>query len=146
MRICIAFAVLFLVHACSSSSAVLQRDQDIAAVKAILQRQAADWNRGDIDAFMEGYWRSDDLQFIGSNGVTYGWENTLARYKRSYPDRDAMGKLHFDIIRTDQLSPEVIMLTGKFTLTRKDDTPSGHFLLVWRKIDGEWVIVADHTS
>lgn len=146
MRICITFAALLLLQACSTSSVVMQGDQDIATVKSILQRQAADWNRGDIDAFMEGYWRSDELQFIGSNGVTYGWENTLARYKRSYPDRAAMGTLHFDIIRTDQLSPEVIMLTGKYTLTRKDDMPTGHFLLVWRKIDGQWVIVADHTS
>lgn len=123
-----------------------QESKDITQVKSILMRQAADWNRGDVDAFMIGYWPSDKLQFIGGNGVTYGWQNTLDRYKRVYPDQATMGKLKFDILDVQQLSKKVIMLTGKFTLTREKDTPTGHFLLVWRKIKGAWVIVADHSS
>lgn len=129
---------------CLTTSA--QDSKDIAGIRSILLRQAADWNRGDIDAFMVGYWPSDKLQFIGGNGVTYGYQNTLERYKRVYPDRSAMGQLHFDILEVQQLSKKVIMLTGKFTLTREKDQPTGHFLLVWRKINGQWVIVADHSS
>ena len=138
-----SFLILFLGI---TSSAFAQENKDVATVKAILMRQANDWNRGDIDAFMVGYWPSDELQFIGGNGVTYGWQNTLERYKRVYPDRSAMGQLHFDILEVKRLSKKVIMLTGKYTLTRKNDTPTGHFLLVWRKIKGEWMIVADHSS
>lgn len=146
MRVLLYFSLLFLSNIWFVTPVQAQEDRAITTVKNILLRQAADWNRGDLDAFMEGYWKSDQLQFIGSSGVTYGWENTLARYKRTYPDRETMGELTFDIIRVDRLSRKVIMLTGKFTLTRKNDTPSGHFLLVWQKIRGEWVIVADHTS
>ncbi|MEZ4991075.1 MAG: nuclear transport factor 2 family protein [Saprospiraceae bacterium] len=129
-----------------STVASAQKMSDMEQVKTILLRQASDWNRGDLDAFMIGYWPSEQLQFIGGNGVTYGYQNTLERYKRVYPNRSAMGQLHFDILEVHQLSKKVIMLTGKYTLTRENDMPTGHFLLVWKKIKGEWVIVADHSS
>lgn len=130
----------------ASISVHAQRSSDVEEVKSILLRQASDWNRGDLDAFMVGYWPSEQLQFIGGNGVTYGYKNTLERYKRVYPDRSAMGQLKFDILEVNQLSKQVIMLTGKYTLTREKDMPTGHFLLIWKKIKGEWVIVADHSS
>ena len=120
--------------------------KDMEAVKRILIQQSVDWNKGDIDAFMEYYWKSEDLQFIGSGGVIKGWQATLERYKRTYPDRDAMGQLTFDILEVHQLSRKVIMLTGKYTLERKNDRPTGYFLLMWKKMKGKWLIVADHTS
>lgn len=120
--------------------------KDIEAVKRILIQQSVDWNKGDIDAFMEYYWKSEDLQFIGSGGVIKGWQATLERYKRTYPDRDAMGQLTFDILEVHQLSRKVIMLTGKYTLERKNDRPTGYFILMWKKMKGKWLIVADHTS
>lgn len=126
--------------------AFAQKNKDIETVKSILLRQADDWNRGDLDAFMVGYWPSEKLQFIGGKGVTYGWQNTLERYKRVYPDRATMGKLKFDILEVQQISKKVIMLTGKYTLTRENDQPTGHFLLIWRKIKGDWMIIADHSS
>ncbi|PHN07356.1 YybH family protein [Flavilitoribacter nigricans] len=137
---------LLLIFAGTATGLSAQKNKDVETVKSILLRQADDWNRGDIDAFMVGYWTSEKLQFIGGNGVTYGWQNTLERYKRVYPDQAAMGKLKFDILEVQQLSKKVIMLTGKYTLTRENDQPTGHFLLVWRKIKGDWVIVADHSS
>lgn len=124
-----------------------QADAQIEKVKSILHRQASDWNKGDIDAFMNGYWESEKLQFIGSKGVTYGWKQTLANYKKGYPDRATMGQLTFDIIEVERLSRKVIMMTGKFMLARNEmEDASGHFILVWKKIKGEWVIIADHTS
>ncbi len=120
--------------------------KDIEEVKRILIQQSVDWNKGDIDAFMEYYWKSDDLQFIGSSGVIKGWQATLERYKRTYPDKDAMGQLTFDILEVHQLSRKVIMLTGKYTLERKNDRPTGYFILMWKKMKGKWLIVADHTS
>ncbi len=125
---------------------VAQQDKDIETVKSLLRQQQADWNRADIEAFMEVYWKSEDLQFAGSSGVIYGWQNTLDRYKRNYPDADAMGQLTFDIIKARKIDPKIILLNGKFTLQRKNDQPSGYFTLIWKKIKGKWMIIADHTS
>lgn len=119
---------------------------DSAAVVQEMARQEAAWNRGDIDAFMESYWKSDDLQFIGANGPTYGWQQTLDNYKRRYPDREAMGRLSFDILTLNRRSPTVMSLIGKFHLQRSIGDLEGFFLLIWQKIDGRWLIVADHTS
>jgi len=113
---------------------------------AAMKTQEVDWNNGDIDAFMESYWKSPDLSFISSRGPTYGWDQTKANYKKGYPSKEAMGSLHFDIIRLDPISTDAYYMIGKFTLTRKNDMPSGHFTLVWRKIEGKWLIASDHTS
>ncbi len=123
-----------------------QQDKDIIAVEALLMKQQKAWNNADIETFMEPYWKSPDLQFAGSNGVIYGWQNTLERYKRNYPDAEAMGKLTFEIIKARKINPKIILLNGKFTLDRKNDQPSGYFTLIWKKIKGQWLIIADHTS
>ena len=133
-----------LLTALFSLPSFAQQDKDIETVRSILLRQAEDWNRGDIEGFMNGYWESDALQFVSSAGVTYGWRQTLERYRRRYPDREAMGTLHFEVLEVKKLSRKVIMLTGSYDLDGGE--PDGHFLLVWKKIGGEWVIVADHTS
>ena len=115
-------------------------------IKNILTQQQDDWNNGDIDAFMEAYWKSDKLQFGGASGITWGWQQTLDGYKKRYPDKKAMGKLTFKIKDMTQHSRKVVSLTGSWELEREKDRPGGHFLLIWRKIKGEWKIVADHTS
>ena len=123
-----------------------QTDRDVEAVKALLISQSEAWNRGDIDAFMEGYWKSDKLLFTSGGGITEGWQNTLDRYKKGYPDRAAMGKLTFDILNVTKRSKKIISLNGKFTLEREKDRPTGYFLLLFQKIKGQWVIVADCTA
>lgn len=123
-----------------------QTSKDKEAVKNVLTIQQKAWNNGDIDAFMEYYWKSENLQFIGSKGPVYGWQSTLERYKKSYPDQEAMGQLTFDIINIDQRSKKVISMVGKFHLKRAIGDLEGYFLLIFQKIKGEWVIVADHTS
>ncbi len=124
-----------------------QSNHPIQKVTYKLYDQADAWNKGDIDGFMESYWKSEELQFIGSKGVTFGWKQTLSNYKKSYPSKEAMGKLSFEVIKTDLLSKKVIMMSGKFKLDRpKLGDLEGHFLLVWKKIKGKWYIIADHTS
>jgi len=123
-----------------------EQHRSVKKVLKILKKQSEQWNKGDIEAFMQDYWKSDQLQFIGSKGVTYGWQQTFDNYKKGYPDRAAMGQLTFDILNTKRLSRKVISVTGKFTLKRENDMPTGHFLLIWKKIKGKWVIIADHTS
>ena len=146
-RTFIILTLLFTQQALFSNAiAQEETDKDIAAVKAILMRQASDWNKGDIESFMVGYWPSEKLKFIGSNGVTYGYEATLARYRKTYPDQKTMGQLNFDVISVEKLAPKVILMVGKFKLKREIGDASGHFTLTWKKIGNEWVIIADHTG
>lgn len=107
--------------------------------------QEESWNKGDIPGFMEYYWKSDSLKFIGSKGITYGWQKTLDNYLKGYPNKEAMGILKFTIIENTQLSSSSIYVIGKWELT-KEKPVGGHFTLLWKKINGKWVIVADHTS
>ena len=119
---------------------------DEAKIREILAEQTEAWNRGDIDGFMKGYWQSDSLMFIGKNGVTRGWQQTLENYKKGYPDTAAMGKLSFDLITLKPLSPEYFFVVGKWMLKRSIGDVSGHYNLLFRKIKGKWVIIADHSS
>lgn len=122
------------------------QDSDEQAIRRLLSRQQDDWNRGDIEAFMQGYWQSDSLMFIGSKGVTYGYNNTWERYKKNYDSRDKMGTLKFDLLHVNRLSDLVFMVVGKWHLTRTVGDIGGHYTLILRKINGQWVIVSDHTS
>ena len=120
--------------------------KDQTAVRNVLTKQNAAWNQGDVNAFMIGYWENDSLMFIGKSGVTYGYKNTLANYKKNYPDTATMGKLTFTLIQVKELSPEYFHVTGKYYLTRTVGDASGHFTLLFRKVNGKWIIVSDHSS
>ena len=113
---------------------------------AKMEQQSKCWNEGDFECFMQPYWKSDSLKFIGSSGVTYGWTNTLERYKVAYPTEKARGILAFDILSIEQLSEDHIFMLGKWHLTREIEDLQGHFTLIWKKIDGEWLIISDHSS
>ncbi len=115
------------------------------AIRAVLAQQVADWNSFNIDGFMQGYWKSDSLLFIGAK-ITHGWDSTLARYKKSYPTKDAMGILRFEIIRLQFTAADACLITGRYFLQRKADNPSGVFTLLFRKKKERWVVVYDHTS
>ncbi len=141
------FIFLLLTFTTSFMPVHAQSDKAINEVKALLHQQSEDWNKGNLEAFMQGYWKSDKLQFIGSRGVTYGWQQTLDNYKKGYPDKATMGQLSFDLIDVTRQSRNVVSVTGKFMLAReKMDDASGHFLLIVKKIKGKWLIIADHTS
>lgn len=116
------------------------------AVWQILATQQAAWNRGDIDAFMVGYWENDSLLFVGKNGPKYGFTTTLNNYKKNYPDTATMGKLHFDILQVKQLSADYCFVLGKWFLKRSVGDVGGMFTLLFRKFKNEWKIVADHSS
>ena len=116
-------------------------------IVALLTEQTAAWNKGDIPGFMQGYWKSDSLVFIGRKGPTYGWQPTLANYQKGYPNAAAMGKLDFSGLRVSLLAPEAAQVVGHWHLARPTEGDvGGHFLLVLRKIDGQWKVVADHTN
>ena len=120
--------------------------KDSLAIIDILNKQEKDWNRGDIDEFMKGYLKSDKLIFSGSSGPIYGWKATLDRYKKTYSDKEKMGKLKFEILNVIALSPKVVQLQGKFNLTRSMGDAFGYFTLNWIKVKNKWYIISDHTS
>jgi len=122
------------------------QSKDESAIREILREQTQAWNQGNIERFMKTYWENDSLMFIGKNGVTYGWLNTLNNYKKNYPDTIAMGKLSFTILSVKRLSPEYFHVVGKWHLQRSIGNLHGHYNLLFQKIKGRWVIIADHSS
>ncbi|MCB2376925.1 nuclear transport factor 2 family protein [Hymenobacter sp. BT635] len=130
-----------------SACATMRPAQTHATIQQVLATQTAAWNRGDVAGFMQGYWPSDSLVFIGKRGLTYGWQPTLDNYRRSYPDAAAMGQLTFSNLRITPDGPETAHVVGRWHLARPAAGDlEGHFLLVFRRINGQWVIVADHSS
>lgn len=118
----------------------------VRAIPDILTRQAEDWNRGDVAAFMEPYWQSEQLSFSAGGRMTRGWQATLDNYRRRYPDQAAMGRLTFDQLEIQPLGDEAALVLGRWQLDRPPDNPGGLFSLVFQRIDGRWVIIHDHTS
>jgi ketosteroid isomerase-like protein len=119
------------------------------AIAQVLATQTAAWNRGDIPGFMAGYWHSDSLVFIGKKGLTYGWQPTLDNYRKGYPDATQMGQLDFGNLHITPLSADVAQVVGRWHLARPGAAAGdlqGHFLLIFRRVGGQWVIVADHSS
>lgn len=119
---------------------------DALSIRKVLDDQVKAWNNGDIETFMQGYWKNDSLMFIGKSGINWGWQKTLESYKKRYPDTTAMGQLSFDIILVKELSPEYYYVVGKWMLKRSIGDLTGHYNLLFRKINGRWLIIADHSS
>ena len=122
------------------------QDKNERAIKSLLERQSTAWNDGNLEGFMEGYWKNDSLMFIGSTGVTYGWTNTLNNYKKGYPDTSKMGKLTFTLLHIKKLSGRYYHVTGKWFLKRTVGDLGGHFTLLFKRVRGEWVVISDHSS
>jgi uncharacterized protein (TIGR02246 family) len=123
------------------------RDADRAAIHAVLKAQQAAWNRGDVEAFLVGYWQSSELTFSGSNGVSRGWDGVRARYKKNYPDIATMGELDFSDLELRFLGPSAALVLGKWHLKRETAGDlGGVFTLVWQKFPEGWKIIHDHTS
>src|SRR3954453_3962520 len=95
------------------SVALFGQNKDELEIRAVMDEQVKTWNNGNIDAFMQTYWKSDSLLFVGSKGPSYGWQNTLEGYKKRYPDTVAMGKLDFEILQIKSLSSEYKFALGK---------------------------------
>jgi hypothetical protein len=139
-----SFLSLFILTAFFFSANAQSADEKV--IRQILAEQTASWNKGNIDEFMKGYWQNDSLMFIGQNGVTYGYTNTLNNYKKNYGSADKMGTLKFTLLTVKRLSQEYYFVVGKWELERKAGNVGGHYDLIFRKINGKWVIISDHSS
>jgi len=134
-------ALLWLA-ACAASPPV----GDEARIRNLLDAQAAAWNRGDIDAFMAGYWNDERLRFASGDSVTYGWAAANRRYHEHYPDRSAMGHLEFADVEVEPVGPDAALVFGRWALQRENDRPHGLFSLLLRRTADGWKITRDHTS
>jgi uncharacterized protein (TIGR02246 family) len=141
-----AIGVFMFFHGLVRATAAEERTPDREAITAVLTAQQSAWNRGDVDAFLTGYWRSPELTFSGSSGVARGWEGVLARYKKNYPDRAAMGQLDFSNLEIRFLGPDAALVLGHWHLKREKDDIGGVFTLVWQRFPDGWKIIHDHTS
>lgn len=121
-------------------------EEDKADIQGVLQMQQAAWNRGDVAAFVTGYWKSPELTFAGSTGVQRGYDQVLEHYQQSYPDRAAMGLLEFSDLEFHFLGKDAALVLGHWHLKRDKDDPGGVFSLVWQRFPEGWKIVHDHTS
>ncbi len=121
-------------------------DKTTADIRKVMDDQAAAWNRGDIDGFMAGYWKSEKLVFVSTTSVTRGWQPTLDRYKKGYDSRAKMGVLKFSDLEFFVISKDAAVVLGSWALTREADNPHGKFTLTFRKFKDGWRIVMDHTS
>ena len=124
------------------------REDEAAPVRALLDAQVAAWNRGDLEGFMAGYWRSPELVFCSGATVTKGWEATLERYRKRYQaEGREMGQLRFESLEVERLGPDAAFARGEYWLRLGDgQQPHGRFTLVLRRLPGAWRIVHDHTS
>lgn len=129
-----------------STTMLISAQNERQTVQQMLDDQAAAWNAGDIDRFMDTYWKSEDLQFVGEGGLVRGWEATLQRYRKRYPDLQTMGKLKFNLVDVQRRSKTVLSAVGQYHLTRPEvGDLRGFFTLILVKIKGQWLIVSDTT-
>lgn len=119
---------------------------DKKAIRAVMQAQQEAWSQNDLESFMKGYWKSDSLKFYGSRGLTKGWEQTLANYKKGYPTKEHSGTLTFTIEDISKIETHSYWVMGQYHLKRSVGDANGNFLIIFKRIDGEWKIVADMSS
>lgn len=138
----IALIALMLV----SLGTLAQTSKDKQAILNVLENQRLNWNKGDLETFMQGYVKSDSLLFVGSSGPTYGWQKTLDNYRKTYQGKAGMGQLTFGIKKVDFLNSDIAFVLGSWHLKREKDEPKGYFTLLFKKLNGEWKIFVDHSS
>jgi len=142
-----ALTIFFCILMAAIVSAAPTQTQNAAAqIRSVLRAQQDAWNRGDIDAFMNGYARSASTVFVSDDTIRRGWETVRGRYKEKYSDRAKMGALTFSDLEITLLSPDAAVVLGRWSLKRANDQPHGRFTLVFKRLPEGWRIVHDHTS
>ena len=138
--------LLVIVATIGSAARILAAPDANTEILAVLNAQVDAWNRGDIDGFMNGYVRSDNLEFVSGGKVTRGWRTVRDRYHRKYDNAAKMGRLTFSDIKYDSLNARHVIVLGRWSLRRKNDNPHGSFELIFRHTPAGWRIVHDHTE
>ena len=139
----ILFASNILLYSCNED-----QPNDCQQIDDLMMKQQHSWNNGNIEEFMSFYWNNDSLMFIGKNGIQYGWQTTLDKYQKSYPNKQEMGELNFTNLHCMAIGDQYYQITGNWKLIRTDSLGNltGFYSLLWKKMDDRWVIVYDHTN
>jgi len=140
----VAFLFLFLSISITAQKTIEADDKK--AIETVLSKQQDAWNNYDIEGFMEGYWKSDELKFYGSSGVVKGWQSTLERYKKGYPTKEHFGELRFVLNDVSKINEGAYSVMGEFHLSRTVGDANGIFMLIFKKINGDWKIIADTSA
>lgn len=138
----ILLCMLSFIYSYSQTS----QKQDIKAINKVLKNQRLAWSDNDLEDYMEGYWKSDSLKFYSANGVTNGWKNTLKRYQKAYPTEAHTGKLSFKVDDITQITPGAYYVLGEYHIKRDIGNATGFFMLIFKKINNRWKIIADTTN
>lgn len=141
-----ALAILFCLSTSAIGQSSISHGSAQAAIRAVLEAQAAAWNRGDVEAYMQGYDRSPKTEFVGGDSITRGWQEVFDRYKKKYDTREKMGTLTFSDVEITMLGNDKALVLGRWRLKRANDEPHGVFTLLFRKRKAGWRIVHDHSS
>lgn len=140
------FIFIILLGVTTNVFAQSKDEKTKAAILKVLEEQTAAWNRGDVEAFMQGYWNSPQMTFVSGDTVTKGWQPTLERYKKNYDSKAKMGVLTFSGLEINIISKDTATVLGSWSLQREKDNPKGKFTLIFRKFNDGWKVVHDHTS
>ncbi len=136
--------ILFFIFSClTAMNTVSAQNGDVAAIKAILIEQQEAWSNNDLEGFMEGYWKSDSLTYYSGGKITQGWQTTLDNYKKGYPTKTDTGKLNFKIGAITKITEDAYYVMGQYFLSLEAGDRNGTFMIIFKKINGEWKIVAD---
>lgn len=135
--------LLFCFISLLSCQAQNQEKEDKEAILSVMSLQEEAWSNNDLEGFMKGYWKSDSLKFFGSSGITKGWQQTLDNYKKGYPTKEHSGTLNFTIKDISKIDEGSYWVMGEYHLIRSVGDANGVFMIIFKKIDGEWKIVAD---
>lgn len=146
MKSILKYALILTTLIIAFSCAEPNNDAGRAAILKTMQMQEDAWNNADIDGFMAGYWNSDSLMFVSGDHVSFGWQKVTDNYKAKYSSKELMGHLDFKVEKLDQLASDAYIMVGNWNLDRVSGPIGGKFTLLWKEIDGKWVVVIDHTS
>ena len=145
LLITLLFTSCISVKADINSTAEESTDYELAeaGIRLVLEKQVTAWNKHDLEGFMDGYWKSDQLKFYGASGLTLGWDQNLANYKKRYPTKRETGTLNFVINDISIIEGNNYWVMGEYHLKREIGDAEGIFIIIFKQINGEWKIVAD---
>lgn len=140
------FLFSFILLVSVNLSAQTKNEKISGAIKEVMNAQVAAWNAGDLEGFMKGYWKSEEMRFVSGDNVANGWQAALDRYKKSYDTKAKMGTLEFSDLQVNVLSKDAAVVLGSWSVVSEKGNPKGKFTLIFRKFKDGWKIVHDHTS
>ena len=141
MKKTLVLLLLLIITSCKTTQPSAK--DDISVIRSILDQQQKAWSDNDLEGFMEGYWQSDELTYFSRGKITKGWQTTLANYKRNYPSKKETGELQFEIANITQINADAYWVMGSYFLTRDAGDANGTFMIIFKRLNGEWKIIGD---